>query len=79
VVDVVEQADRDAALDGCQEGREDEPAGVRPEADVVESDVERTRRRRQEAGDPASDVAGPLPAVRQRGDLDRGRRRRSHV
>ena len=61
VGDVVEEPHRDAALDGAEERGEDERAGVRLEADVVEGEVERRAGLRQEVGDPRATSAGRCP------------------
>jgi len=74
--DVVEEPDGDAALHGGQQRGEHEAARVGLEADVVEGDIEGAGRPREKAGDATGDVSWPLPAIRERRELDlRGRRR----
>ena len=75
VRDVVEEPYGDAALHGCEERREDECPCVRLEANVVEREVERGARGREEAGDVTRDVRGALPTVGEGAQLDRSRRR----
>ena len=69
VGDVVEEADRDSALDRGEERGQDEAAGVGLEADVVDREIEALRRLGQEAGEQARDVGGALAPVGQRREL----------
>ena len=68
--EVVQEPHLDAALHGAEQRGEHECPRVRLEADVVERDVERPPGLREEAGDAARDVGGPLAAVGERLDRD---------
>ena len=70
MVEVVEQPDVDAALVRADQCVADDRGRVVVEVDVVERELERLLRRRDEVRDSVRDVEGGLPAVGQRVDGD---------
>jgi hypothetical protein len=71
VLDVVQQANLDAALDRREQRCEDEASCVGLEPNVVKREVEGVLRRREESRDPPGDIRGPLAAVVERRETDR--------
>jgi DNA gyrase/topoisomerase IV subunit A len=71
VVDVVREADGDATLCRRREGARDELRGRLLEIEVVEGEVERLSRRRDELTGVLGDLERALAAVRQCPDVER--------
>ena len=71
MVDVVCEADGDAALVCGPKRPADDRVEVVEEVEVVDRDVERVLRRGEEPGERVRGVGGRLAAVGQRPDFDR--------
>jgi hypothetical protein len=69
VVDVVEEADRDAPFGSPADRSADDRGRLGLEVEVVVREVERSPGRRDELCDPAGDLPGALPAVVESPDL----------
>jgi hypothetical protein len=71
VVDVVGQSDGDAALRGSRQGAGNELRGGLLQVEVVEGEVERLSRGRDELADVLADLERALAAVRQCAEVER--------
>jgi hypothetical protein len=71
VVDVVREADGDAARAGIRQRPLQRFGERRRQVEVVDGDVERPARGAEEVGQQVRDVLGGLAAVGQRADFDR--------
>jgi hypothetical protein len=71
VVDVVDEARRDAALGGVADRAFENRPERRRQVDVVDRDLERVLYAADEVGQRVRDLVGRLAAVRQRPDFDR--------
>ncbi len=74
MIDVVREADGDAALLGVLDRADDDGLERGREVEVVDRDLERALRRAEELGERVRGHVGGLTAVGQRADVDQALR-----